>query len=216
MIAIIPIQNAAAGGPWWELPYGRYTRAYLPFDHMGLGLDEQAPTRSRPPDIEKLANTYAIFHRNYTVAQVPGALVARIQVFFSDLAGDWALLAFMLAAIGVAAGPAPLRFAAPTVGILFVAHLGYAHPPEWSLYYADALPAAAAAVAAGAALLGRLGNGSLPFMRHCDAPSSLLAAAALALAPLPERLEQTRLNLAVAREPIDRFRRSPLPLTPPR
>ena len=31
-----------------------------------------------------------------------------------------------------------------------MAHLGYAHPPQWSMYYAEALPAGAAVVAAGA------------------------------------------------------------------
>lgn len=207
VIGILPLQNAATGGPWWELVYGRYTRAYLPFDHMGLGLDEQAPTRARPPDIERLANAYTIFHRDYTLSKVPGALVARIRVFFDDLGGNWALLAFVLAGIGVAGGPAALRFAALTVLLLFVVHLGYAHPPQWSLYYAEALPAGAAAVAAGAALLAgwatrKLAPDRAPLRRDL----LLLAGAALAILPLPERLDQTRLNLEVAREPIDRFR----------
>lgn len=206
VIAILPIQNAATGGPWWELPYGRYARAYLPFDHMGLGLDEQEPTRSRPPDIERLAQAFATFHRDYTVSKVPGALVARVRVYFNDLAGGWALFAFLLAGIGVVAGPAALRFAAATVALLFLAHLGYAHPPQWSLYYAEALPVGAAAMAAGVALLAswlvqRLATDEAPQRRSL----LLLVAAGLAILPLPERLDQIRLNLEVAREPIRRF-----------
>ena len=72
---------------------------------MGFGLDERAPTRARPPDIERLAKAYAAFHQDYTAKSVPGALVARTRVFFADLAGDWAPLAFVLAVIGVAGGP---------------------------------------------------------------------------------------------------------------
>jgi hypothetical protein len=173
---------------------------------MGLGLDEQEPTRSRPPDIERLAQAFATFHRDYTVSKVPGALVARVRVYFNDLAGGWALFAFLLAGIGVVAGPAALRFAAATVALLFLAHLGYAHPPQWSLYYAEALPVGAAAMAAGVALLAswlvqRLATDEAPQRRSL----LLLVAAGLAILPLPERLDQIRLNLEVAREPIRRF-----------
>jgi len=206
VMVILPIQNVATGGPWWELPYGRYTREYLPFDHMGLGLDAQAPSRSRPPDIERLAQAYAIFHQGYTASKVPGALVARIRVYFDDLAGEWALVAFLVAVIGVTVGPPALRFAAATAALLFVAHLGYAHPPQWGLYYAEALPVGAAAVAAGAAALAswlvqRLGRDKLPERGSL----LLLTAAGLAMLPLPERLDLIRLNIEVAREPTLRF-----------
>ena len=206
IVGLIPLQNVATGGPWWELPYGRYTRAYLPFDHMGLGLDERAPERTRPPDIERLAQAFATFHRDYTASKVPMALVARTRVFFSDVAGEWALLAFILAAIGVVTGPAALRFAAGTAALLFVVHLAYAHPPQWSLYYAEALPVGAAAVAAGAAAIVSLISRKLPVDQPAErAALVLMLSAAIAIWPLPERLAETRLNLDVAREPLLRF-----------
>lgn len=206
VIGVLPLQNVAAGGSWWELPYGRYTRAYLPFDHMGLGLDTQAPERIRPPDIERLAQAFASFHKDYSATRLPAALIARTRVFFADLAGEWALLAFVLAALGVALGPAALRFATGTAVLLFIVHLGYAHPPQWSLYYAEALPVGAAAAAAGvAALTSRMAK-----RFSVDHPEErgvllLLIATAVAIWPLPERLAETRLNLDVAREPIQRF-----------
>lgn len=203
---LIPLQNVATGGPWWELPYGRYTRAYLPFDHMGLGLDERAPERTRPPDIERLAQAFATFHRDYTASKVPAALIARTRVFFADLAGQWALLAFILAAIGVVAGPGALRFAAGTGTLLFLAHLAYAHPPQWSLYYAEALPIGAAAVASGAVAVVLRISSRLSVDQPADRAALILfASAAFALWPLPERMAETRLNLEVAREPLLRF-----------
>ena len=99
VLAVLPVQNAVTGGPWYQLPYARYTRAYLPFDHMGLGLDERAPERTRPPDIERLAQAFASFHRDYTARRVPAALAARVNVFFADLAGG-------MDPAGTAAGPA--------------------------------------------------------------------------------------------------------------
>jgi 4-amino-4-deoxy-L-arabinose transferase-like glycosyltransferase len=206
VIGLLPLQNVATGGPWWELPYGRYTREYLPFDHMGLGLDDRAPTRTRPPDIERLAQAFATFHKDYTVARVPAALVARTRVFFADLAGNAALLAFVLALAGVVAGPGAVRFAAGSAVALFVVHLAYAHPPQWSIYYAEALPVGAATVAVGATalatLLARRFSPGEPAQR-----AALLTtlAAVIAIWPLQERVAETRLNLEVAREPLVGF-----------
>lgn len=206
VMAVLPLQNVATGGPWWELPYGRYTREYLPFDRMGFGLDERAPTRARPPDIERLAQAFAAFHKDYTAKSVPAALVARTRVFFADLAGDWALLAFALAILGVAAGPGAVRFVAGSAVTLLVVHLAYAHPPQWSIYYAEALPVGAAVVAVGATvfltMLARRLAASEPAQR-----ATLLTglAAFVAIWPLPERVAETRLNLEVAREPLVAF-----------
>ena len=206
VMALLPLQNVATGGPWWELPYGRYTRAYLPFDHMGLGLDERAPTRTRPPDIERLAQAFAAFHKDYTASRVPAALVARTRVFFADLAGNWALLAFALAILGVAAGPAPVRFAAGSAAALLVVHLAYAHPPQWSIYYAEALPVGAAVVAVGATVVITMLARQLAVSEPAQRATLLTTLAAfIAIWPLQERIAETRLNLEVAREPLAAF-----------
>jgi hypothetical protein len=206
VIGILPVQNVATGGMWWELPYGRYTREYLPFDHMGLGLDPRAPTRTRPPDVERLAQAFAAFHRDYTVSRLPAALVLRARVFFADLAGNWSLLALALAVVGVVAGPAALRFAAGSAVGIFLVHLAYAHPPQWSIYYAELLPVGAAVVAVGTSALLTL----LARRLAVDAPvprAALLTvlAAAIAVVPLQEQVALTRLNLEVAREPLVGF-----------
>ena len=136
---------------------------------------------------------------------MPAALIARTRVFFADLAGDWALLAIVLAVLGV--GRAPPRSASPPAPrALLVVHLAYAHPPQWSLYYAEALPIGAAAVAAGAAAVVSRISRRLAVdqpARACGARP--LVSALFALWPLPERLAETRLNLDVAREPLLRF-----------
>jgi hypothetical protein len=206
IMAVLPIQNVATGGPWWELPYGRYTRAYLPFDHMGLGLDGTVPTRSRPPDLERLAQAYAQVHRDYSASGIVPALVARFRVFLFDLAGERVLPAFLLLVVGIVAGPAALRFAFGTVALLFVVHLAYAHPPQWSLYYAEALPVGAAAIAAGVAAIASRVAARLSVDRPSMRTTLLLVlASAVAIWPLPERVAATRLSLEIAREPLLRF-----------
>jgi len=106
----------------------------------------------------------------------------------------------------VVTGPAALRFAAGTAALLFVVHLAYAHPPQWSLYYAEALPVGAAAVAAGAAAIVSLVSRKLSVDQPAErAALVLMLSAAFAIWPLPERLAETRLNLDVAREPLLRF-----------
>jgi hypothetical protein len=206
VVAVLPVQNAATGGPWYKLPYSRYTSAYLPFDHMGLGLDERAPGRTRPPDIERLAQAFASFHREYTARRVPAALVARVYVFFTDLVGSWALPGLLLALLGAVAGPATLRFAIGTAALLFVTHLAYAHPPQWSLYYAEALPIGAAAIAAGVVTVAASVARRLSLDRPRERQALLvLLASAIAIWPLPERVAEVQLNLDVAREPLLRF-----------
>lgn len=207
IVTALPIQNVATGGPWWELPYSRYTRTYLPFDHMGLGLDDTSPTRSRPPDIDRLAQSFATIHRDYTAPQIPATLIARFRAYLADLGGDWVWPALLLALLGTVTGPAALRFAAGSVALLFIVHLGYAHPPEWSLYYAEALPAGAAAIAAGIAVIVTRASARLSVDRPNErAALLLLLATVVALWPLPERVAATRLHLESAREPLVRFK----------
>ena len=206
VMALLPLQNVVTGGPWWELPYSRYTREYLPFDRMGFGLDDRAPTRARPPDIERLAQAFAAFHRDYTASGVPAALVARTRVFFADLAGNRALLAFALAVLGVAAGPGAVRFVAGSAVALLMVHLAYAHPPQWSIYYSEALPVGAAVVAVGATVFLTMLARRLAVSEPAQRATLLTALAAfVAIWPLPERVAETRLNLEVAREPLVAF-----------
>lgn len=206
VLALLPIQNVATGGTWRELPYTRYTTAYLPFDHVGLDFDGRAPTRTRPPDLERLAQAFASFHQGYTAARLPAALLFRVRVFFLDLMDQWAVVGIVLALLGTVAGPPPLRFAAGTTALLFLAHLGYAHPPQWSLYYAEAFPVVAALVAKGVlaiatVLVTRAGVDAAP-----GRLATLMALASFcAILPLPRHVSETRLNLEVAREPFLRF-----------
>ena len=78
-------QRAVPGG---NFPMAGTPAPTCPSITWGFGLDERAPTRTRPPDIERLAQAFATFHRDYTASRVPAALIARDRVFFADLAGD--------------------------------------------------------------------------------------------------------------------------------
>ena len=206
ILGLLPWQDVASGGRWWQLPYTRYTDTYVPFDHIGFGLDTRAPLRAGPPEITRLAETFAPYHRSHTIPNLPAEVVARARVFFADLAGEWALLAMALVAVGLVAGNRALWFAAATGSGLMLVHLLYAHPPQWSIYYSESLPAAAAAAAAGVVvLLTRLAR-----VTGLDQPESrtqllVLLASVLVLLPLPTQVIQTRLSLDITREGLQHF-----------
>lgn len=206
ILGLLPWQDVAAGGRWWQLPYTRYTDTYVPFDHVGFGLDTRAPLRAGPPEILRLAETFAPYHRTHTVANLPTEIVARARVFFADLAGGWTLLAVALLVAGIAAGNRALWFAAATGGGLLLVHLLYAHPPQWSIYYSESLPAAAAAVALGAVVIltwfARVAGVDQPGPR---AQLLVLLGAILAVVPLPAQIVQTRLSLDITREGLQHF-----------
>ena len=216
VLSLLPMQNVAAGGRWWELPYDRYTRTYVPFDRMGFGLDTGPPTRRGPPEITRLAETFAPYHLAHTSNHLPAVFVERARVFFADLAGNWAWFAIILAGIGVASGLPALRFGFGTALLLGLIHLLYAHPPQWSIYYSEALPVGAAAIAVGTlTVLSRLAR-----VLSVDEPlerARLLVwlATLVALQPLPDRLIRTRVGLEVAREGLLQFNTAIAGLTQP-
>jgi hypothetical protein len=206
LLSLLVLQNVASGGRWWELPYDRYTRTYIPFDHIGFGVDDRAPLRARPPDLERLAQALKAPHHDFTLTQVPAILVARTKVFLVDLAGPGALIAFLFLAVGAMVVPPEVRFAGASGLLLFAVHSIYAHAPQWSIYYSEALPIAAVLAAAGFAWVSiqvarrfALDNAT----ERCAAV--ILLAAGIVAWPMPERVAIFRLYLEVSREPITRF-----------
>jgi hypothetical protein len=137
VLAVLPAWAAASTGDWRALPYARYTRVYFPYEKPGFGADPTPPLRELPPDMVVFDRDYRRVHQAHTLERLPGALVGRLAGAGREMWGASAwrapLVIFFLAAL-----PALDRrgwFGLACVILLFAAHLAYAHPVQWAVYY---------------------------------------------------------------------------------
>ncbi len=150
ILLILPWQNHAITGRWTESAWSHYTRVYAPSDHFGFGVDSTPPERSLPPDFGDYIWYYGEFHKDFVPANVPHFLVERGAQLLHDVWGSAAPVAAIVAGLGLASAGGPLLFATGAALLLLILHLGFAHPPEWSIYYEEAVPVLAALTAVGA------------------------------------------------------------------
>lgn len=149
ILAVLPVQNQKVTGRWDESAWTRYTRAYAPSDHFGFGVDSTPPRRALPPDFGDYVWYYGEFHKGFTPAATPGLFVERSGQLLHDIWGPLAPVAALAAGLGLAAAGPPLLVAVFTGLVLLLVHLGFAHPPEWSIYYEETLPILALLTAMG-------------------------------------------------------------------
>jgi hypothetical protein len=156
ILVILPLQNQVVTGSWTESAWSHYTRVYAPSDHFGFGVDSTPPQRSLPPDFGDYIWYYGEFHRNFGPAAVPRLFVERGGQVLHDAWGWTAPVAALVAGLGLAGAGAPLLIAAATALLLLLLHLGFAHPPEWSIYYEEMVPVLAVLTAVGARRVAEL------------------------------------------------------------
>jgi hypothetical protein len=149
LLAIVPIWSRATTGRWNETPVAAYTRAYLPWDTMGFGLDPTSGTRALPADLERVADEFRQTHEAHTPASLPGPRRARAKMVAG---GTWpkqrnGLLPFVT--LGIITMPLAVAFAFGSGLLLLLAYSLYAHPPDWTVYYLEFLPVLALVTALG-------------------------------------------------------------------
>lgn len=159
VLSLLPMQNAATLGNWRESPLARYTAQYLPFDRVGFGLDATPPRLTLPAGLDGANTGFIERHREHVPSALPRILGDRLAIWASSNFGAWRHWLAPLALLGLLVAGPPLRFAAITGALLYVAYLGYAHEPYWSLYYVEAATVWPALVAAGAAFVIAAGAG---------------------------------------------------------
>ncbi|HTO73110.1 MAG TPA: hypothetical protein VMJ30_04795 [Gemmatimonadales bacterium] len=150
ILGILPLQNWMVTGSWDETAWTRYTREYAPSDHFGFGSDSTPPLRALPPDFGDYVWYYGEFHKDFTPARAPHFFVERGAKVLEDAWGPAAPVAAIVAGLGLASAGAPLLVACATALLLLLLHLGFAHPPEWSIYYEETLPVITMLTAVGA------------------------------------------------------------------
>lgn len=144
VLAVIPLWSWRTTGDPALAPLTAYTRNYVPFDRPGFGVAPGAqPSRRLPRDQWLASAAFYQEHQRHTPRALPGIAAGRLAMLDRDAWYGWrgalrvfAVLALLLLPVAgwVALGAAALQIAL---------YLSYAHPPGWTLYYAElsALPA---------------------------------------------------------------------------
>lgn len=139
VLAILPFWSSRTTGDWRLSPVEKYRRDYLPFDKIGFVADTTAPLR-RTTMSKVLVETYDYFleaRREQSLPALPRTSVQRILALTSGFFEGERLPLLLFAVAGLFFMGAPLRFAAASAALLFVAHLPYAHWPGWTVYYLE-------------------------------------------------------------------------------
>lgn len=151
--ALLPLANQRTTGSSMQMPWSLYSRQYMPYDRLGFGLDSTPPTRPinrETAAFNRIAMEYRRAHVPRALPRIAADRLARIAV------GMWgaALLVWLpVAVLGILKAPRQSRLALWAAVLLVVAHLGYAHAPQWTVYYMEALPVLAFFTAVGLAWL---------------------------------------------------------------
>lgn len=141
--------NTATMGHPLRFPWSVYARTYFPVDAMGFGVDSTPPERVLPEDMVRFASTVRWLHEQHTIAAAPRQLMRQLEMFGSDVWGDWRYPLGVLALLGLAGITAELAFALASAAVVIGGFLLYAHPANWTLYYLEIFPVLAFILAVG-------------------------------------------------------------------
>ena len=151
VIAIIPLWSAKTTGNWRTTPQTLYTRMYMPWDAPGFGFNATPPSRTLTREFATLSGVYGPIHARHLPSSLPSTLVERAQALYVSI---WAVssgLMGLFALVGLLTLRGPAAYALITSIVVVLAHLIYASPPEWTVYYYETTPTFAYLSAAGLA-----------------------------------------------------------------
>jgi hypothetical protein len=153
ILGLLPLWNARTTGDWRLTPYALYGRQYFNFGMPGsFGLDTTAttaPERSLPPDMQRFDAEQREMVQSHTVAALPRDFVERLRQIGDDMWHGWRVVFLPFAVLGLFALSAAGVYAVAGAAALILAHLAFAHPPFWSLYYYELQPVLAFLTALG-------------------------------------------------------------------
>ena len=122
-----------------QAPYGLYSRYYFPDDVMGFGLTGLKPLRALNPDMQQFNEYVKILHKDYTLANLPAQLEARVIAIAANM---WATrVAFLpIAALALITTSAFVWVGLGSAVLLVLAYLCVGHGAQWTAYYVEIQP----------------------------------------------------------------------------
>ena len=151
ILLLLPLQNMATLGHWRASPLALYTNQYMPFDRPGFGRDATPPTLGLTAELDRAVEPLRALHAEHRPARLPAILLERMVPVYRSLFGGWRIVLIPAALAGLVVLPAAGWFAMLTTAMLYAGYLIYAHEPQWTAYYAEAMPVFALVVGLGLA-----------------------------------------------------------------
>jgi len=204
-LLLIPLWSLRTTGSWSTTPLAAYTRAYMPFDVPGFGVDTKPAERTLPGCMQAIGPIFRHTHREHQLDALPRILGQRVTAVLRDAFGSSPIL-FAFALLGAALMPREGVLALMTGVFLLIGYLIYAHLAVWSIYYLEIQPVLAAAVGIGlSATIGSL-PGNLPRVATALLVLALAIFGALEIASVRSEKERSgprskRLRAALASLP---------------
>jgi hypothetical protein len=155
VVSLLGVANYTVTGNPFKTAFAMFAEQYLPFDKLGFHLD------STPPRFRLAAPNVAAYDEigSAHVGHVPARLPSIAKERLSELAfaewGGWRLFLVPLIAFGLWRLPAIGWLAVANGAAVFLIYLCWAHWPGWTIYYFEALPILAFAIANGLRGVGR-------------------------------------------------------------
>jgi hypothetical protein len=140
VVSILPVWNAHVTGNWRVSPLTEYTRAYLPWDRPGFGVNTPRATRPLPADLLAVGSVFYTWHEDYALSDVPRILVKRLVAIGLDIWAGPALVLLPFAVLGLGFLSVEGWFALASFAALVGCYLCYAHPSPYTVYYLEGEP----------------------------------------------------------------------------
>ena len=181
ILAVIPLQNRATLGDWRRSPLTLY----------GSNISPSTGSASASTQLRRRWDSLRTSSRrwrdsgpatpNTSLRGSRASSADRLTVLGHSIFGGWRVLLVPATVVGLVLLPASAWFALGTAILLLVAYLAYAHEPQWSPYYVEAMPVAGFITAAGLAAIVRVAGGrrSLSAMAAVGCSAIILAAGGL-------------------------------------
>jgi hypothetical protein len=153
VLLVIPLWGWMTLGSPLKTPYTEYARLYFPFDRIGFTFNDETPARQAPPEMVRYGRRLAGYFKSHTLTRLPETAIERLEALATQSFSGWRLVLVPLLALGAITAArrreAWLILPTASASMLFLAHLTFAHPPEWTHYYFEAFPVAWVLVAVG-------------------------------------------------------------------
>jgi dolichyl-phosphate-mannose-protein mannosyltransferase len=162
VVAILPLANQRTTGHWLEMPWLTYSRQYMPYDHLGFGLDSTPPLRTASPELAHYNAWAAGFRRAHTIDAIPRIARARLWEMILGTLGRHAVFLMPLVLLGMVISPRAALVGLSAGALLVLAHLAYGYQLTWTVYYLEAVPVLAFVTAVA---IVRLGTAKGEFLR---------------------------------------------------
>ncbi len=140
VLFVNPLWHQKTTGDWRANPYSEYSRQYMPFEKPGFGADRTPPVKQATPAHIWIEREFRPLHERHQPSALPVILPARVLALGLSLGEHWRIGLACLFVWGAIRARGAIAFGVISAACLVLAHLVYAHPAQWTLYYSEAFP----------------------------------------------------------------------------